>query len=62
MAKHDFVRDSQGRIDVWQMDYGYHNGPRCIRCDEVWCEHCDRDIYDEECPNGQLELFDLEAE
>jgi len=54
MAKHDFFKDGQGNIDIWILDYGYHNGPGCRRCEEMWCEHCDPQCYDEECPSGEL--------
>jgi hypothetical protein len=60
MAKHEFYRNSRGDIDGWRLDEGYHNGPECMRCGGIWCEHCDHGIYDEECPNGQLEMFPLE--
>ncbi len=37
---HRLVRDSDGSIDMFQVDIGFHNGPRCELCDEEWCEHC----------------------
>jgi len=59
--KHDWYLDYDGKIDVWRMSEGYCNGPECRRCGWIGCEHCaesyyDRDIYEEECPNLQLDL------
>jgi hypothetical protein len=37
---HVLERDANGRINDFALDVGFHNGPRCILCDETWCEHC----------------------
>lgn len=29
-----------GRIDIWVVDEGYHNGPGCKACGRSWCWHC----------------------
>lgn len=29
-----------GRVDIFVMDSGFHNGPGCITCGESWCMHC----------------------
>lgn len=54
--KHDWYLNEDGRIDIWRLDYGYHNGPQCRRCQEMFCHHCERNRWDEECPEAQLEL------
>jgi hypothetical protein len=60
MAKHDFVRDEYGNIDIFAYEWGdYHNGPACKRCEDSWCGHCEPEKMDEECPSGQQELFEL---
>ena len=33
-------------IDEWGFDYGYCNGPRCARCGEEFCIHCEEDRWD----------------
>lgn len=55
--KHDFVMDGDS-VDVWQLDEGYHNGPRCLRCGGIWCQHCHSEVFEEECSSGQLSIFD----
>lgn len=54
--KHDWYLDEDGEIDVWRMEYGYHNGPGCRRCEKIWCQHCEPEIWDQECPSSQLDL------
>lgn len=57
--KHDWVLDQDGDIDIWQLEMDPHNGPRCLRCDRAFCEHCKPEIYDEECPSQQLSFEDM---
>jgi hypothetical protein len=60
--KHDFILNEYGEIDIWLGGDGdYHNGPKCRRCGNSWCHHCQPGIYDEECPSGQLDLPLLES-
>ena len=33
-------------------DVGFHNGPGCILCGLSFCEHCQPEEYDSECPVG----------
>lgn len=42
--EHDWERDEDGKIDWFALDYGFHNGPGCSRCNYSFCIHCD--------PNG----------
>ena len=37
---HKMYMDDDGRVDVWRLCEGFHNGPECRRCGS-WCEHCD---------------------
>lgn len=32
--------DDDGKIDIWALDYSFHNGPACDTCHETWCMHC----------------------
>lgn len=56
-AGHVLKRDEDGEIDSWAMEWGYHNGPRCVNCNDSWCEHCQDNIkpcigkeaYEAEC-------------
>lgn len=56
--KHDFALDTDGKIDIWQLDEDHHNGPRCMRCDESFCHHCDPQIYEKECLVNQPSIFE----
>lgn len=58
--KHDWYIDQDGNVDVWRLEYEYHNGPKCRRCLEAFCEHCEPGIWDEECSSGQLDLLDVQ--
>lgn len=57
--EHDWERDEDGDIDELAMNFDYHNGPACARCNYSFCIHCDPDgwnktlcIIDENrCPN-----------
>jgi hypothetical protein len=40
-AGHALIRHGDGSVDIWQLDVEYHNGPRCKKCDESWCHHCE---------------------
>jgi hypothetical protein len=48
--KHDFKKKSDGTIDTVAMSEGFHNGPICKVCGEYFCEHCNPERMDEECP------------
>ena len=48
-ARHDWYLDDDGLIDIWRLDYGYHNGPECRRCHDSFCHHCEPDCYDSTC-------------
>ena len=37
---HVLKLDEDGVVDWFVLDEGFHNGPTCTRCEEVWCEHC----------------------
>lgn len=53
--KHLWYRDSHGEIDMYRLDYGYHNGPECQICGEAFCESCHKDWADKECSIGHYE-------
>ena len=50
--KHLWYKNKDGEVDNWQLDCGYHNGPRCEVCGESFCEHCDPDWAEYECEIG----------
>lgn len=49
MKLHNFIRDDDGDIDVFQLDIGYHNGPKCQDCGASFCQHCYPERMDEAC-------------
>ena len=52
VKKHLWRKDKNGKIDMWQLDCGYHNGPECEVCGIAICEHCHEDWADLECDVG----------
>lgn len=58
--KHDFYTNEDGETDIWYMDYDIHNGPGCRACVMTWCMHCQEDFWEEECPDRQEALFEIE--
>lgn len=47
---HELALNEQGRPDFFALEHGFHNGPRCVRCDHDWCHHCNPDGPKERCP------------
>jgi len=39
-AGHRLIRNGDGKVDFFAMEFEYHNGPMCELCDDSWCEHC----------------------
>ena len=41
--KHSWELDEDGDIDdfAYDDDWNFHNGPRCLRCSESFCIHCE---------------------
>jgi len=48
---HRLIRDKDGKIDIFRLEYDNHNGPECERCGESWCHHCLDEP--EPCPSRQ---------
>ena len=47
---HDWIRNSEGEINYFAYEEGFHNGPVCKRCAFSFCEHCDPDgLNDSPC-------------
>jgi hypothetical protein len=44
-----WLDDGEDRVDIWRLDYGYHNGPECKACGVTLCMHCNRDWQTQEC-------------
>lgn len=47
--KHDWELDEDGEIDIFAMENGFHNGPRCRRCYHSPCVHCTPNWDEGEC-------------
>ena len=47
---HEFYLDDDDDIDPFFTSHGYHNGPGCALCHDIWCHHCTPEIYTEQCP------------
>jgi hypothetical protein len=47
---HTWETDGNGKINVFALDAGYHNGPRCTSCGYSFCEHCQAGRPIEACP------------
>lgn len=64
--EHDWERKKDGSIDEFAIESGFHNGPRCKRCNDSFCVHCEPDGYEthkpcivdeDRCPECGRELF-----
>lgn len=33
--------DYDGNVDVFGLEFGHHNGPRCVNCGYSFCHHCE---------------------
>jgi hypothetical protein len=51
---HIFETDEDGDMVHHDMGSGYHDGPRCLICQQYWCMHCNPEIFGEVC-EGRLE-------
>jgi hypothetical protein len=49
-AGHKLRREDDGEVDIFALDYDYHNGPECVLCGDSWCHHC-REVI-EPCQNS----------
>jgi len=36
-------------VDSWRLNSGIHNGPECMVCHKVVCDHCNKDFRTEVC-------------
>lgn len=34
------LNDYNGEVDLFGLDFAYHNGPICITCGYAYCHHC----------------------
>jgi hypothetical protein len=50
MAKHRWQKLPDGEINTFADSCGFCNGPRCVECGFSFCEHCNPDGYNSECP------------
>jgi hypothetical protein len=50
IKNHILYRTSDGTIDMFKYTAGdKHNGPKCLVCEEEWCQHCNPEKMNEEC-------------
>ena len=47
--QHLWQLDSEGEIDLWAWEAGFHNGPQCIRCGKGFCVNCEPNWKDTKC-------------
>lgn len=48
-CEHDWEKDRYGDINMFALDFDYHNGPHCEVCGKSYCEHCEPDWATTEC-------------
>lgn len=48
-CEHDWEKDRRGEINMFAVEYEYHNGPYCEICHESYCEHCTPDWASTKC-------------
>lgn len=48
--EHDWGREKDGSIDEFALENGFHNGPRCKRCNDSFCVHCEPNGYETHKP------------
>lgn len=46
---HEWATNDDGSVDFFGYDVEYCNGPRCVRCGYAFCEHCFKEIPQEDC-------------
>jgi hypothetical protein len=47
---HVWQLDEDGLVDIYALDFEFHNGPMCKVCWLSFCEHCQREGDLEPCP------------
>lgn len=52
IKKHLWHKDEKGEIDMYYLDFGFHNGPGCEICGECICANCEPDWAEKECRIG----------
>jgi len=48
--KHKWQKLGNGEINDFAMSEGFHNGPVCVECGFHFCEHCQPEERESECP------------
>ena len=38
------IDEEGGKVNIFAMSEGFHNGPICVNCGYSFCEHCKTDI------------------
>lgn len=53
---HEMALDPDGSETYIEMG-DYHGGPKCMRCGELFCIHCEPGVRTDVCSNQDLGLF-----
>jgi len=48
----DYSTPEEPRADCFRLSEGFHNGPECMNCGKVVCEHCHSGFTTEVCERG----------
>jgi len=58
---HEWKMTEEGRIDVFALAYGYHNGPECAKCGYDFCQHCKSEFEAPVCAEKDKTLTNVTA-
>jgi hypothetical protein len=53
MKKHKWQKRPDGEINHFANYMEPHNGPTCVECGHSFCEHCQPEEWDSECPGRE---------
>ena len=48
----EYSTPEEPKADCFRLSEGFHNGPECMTCGEVKCEHCCQEFTTEVCARG----------
>lgn len=53
---HEWVLDERGEVEIFNLGE-YHDGPKCVRCNEYFCLSCEPEVFTQPCDNQDPALF-----
>jgi len=53
---HEWIKDEDGYVEHFDLG-GYHDGPQCVRCSEIFCRNCNPEKLTEPCEEQTPYLF-----